>query len=316
MATGCAGQQPVRCHPPGKPMAYASRVERQGGSLNAAELLTLDGFCDVLHTLKPTTVIVSPTSHNRRAQMQYLHERSGTDREIRCEHASILAFEKRPISSQPMTSVDVIGRLLELNPDIAYMRFVTYQQKATPAVAKRLDAIKGAFLQHNDNQNFPIARSQLRKEEILRMCSVLPQRACLAVDSRVQTLSNERQFIPMLDFVCEKSEDNKRFLVELLSDLNRRVDIDIAGGFLLESYNSYHYYGGSPLSLDKWTRFIGFSLLMHPPLHYMSLAKRVHAASVIDVRHLGHSLIRGGSALRISANPDGQLPSVVAVISA
>jgi hypothetical protein len=146
------------------------------------------------------------------------------------------------------------------------------------------------------------------------MCSALPQRTCLAVISQVQSLSNERKLIPMLDFVWEKSEYNKQFLVELLSDLNGREELDIEGGFLLESYSSYHYYGRSVLSLEKWSSFIGYSLLLHPPLHYRPPAKRAHAASIIDVRHLGHSLIRGNSALRISANPDGHLPRVVAKV--
>ncbi len=116
----------------------------------------------------------------------------------------------------------------------------------------------------------------------------------------------------MLDFVCDKKTTNRRLLRSLLRQLNQ--EIGIGEGFLLETTNSYHYYGGTVLSSELWIKFIGFSLLLQPPASCFPLAISLGIGSVIDARFLGHSLIARQGSLRISADAAGDLPAFIGMI--
>jgi hypothetical protein len=215
--------------------------------------------------------------------------------------------------SQIMNSVDVVSEILENNPDIDRVVFATYPQKNNPPPINALSELDGILLRHKENEEYPpFARSLLRRDEILRLCNQLAPDKCLAIRSRVTSSTNEARYIPMLDFVSKKNEQNGRLLEVLLLQINKAVGIK--AGFLLETANSYHYYGRTILDTDRWTKFIGLSLLLHPPAHYLEFAILRGASSLIDTRFLGHSLLAGQGSLRISADPDGRLPRVIAMI--
>lgn len=219
------------------------------------------------------------------------------------------------MQDQVQSSVDVVTHILEANSDITHIILATYPQKAAPPLIDDLDGLGGMLLRHKENDEFaPFEKGKLRREEILRMCVEVAPKKCLAIRSRVTTSANEQRYIPMLDFACEKSTASCSFLASLLHRINRQKEVGIEGGFLLETTNSYHYYGRTILPFDRWTKFIGFSLLLHPPTHYLNFAMGRNVSSVIDTRFLGHSLLAQQGSLRISADPNGHLPKVVAVI--
>jgi hypothetical protein len=214
-----------------------------------------------------------------------------------------------------LTSVDVVCEILEANPDASQIVLATYPQKTAPPPINDLGKLKHILLRHKENEEYPpFERSQLPRDEVLRMCNKIAPDRCLAIRSRVISSANEAKFIPMLDFVCEKNDANGRLLAALVRQIHENEEIGIESGFLLETANSYHYYGRSVLSYERWTKFIAFSLLLHPPAHYLEFAMLCGASSKIDTRFLAHSLIAGQGSLRISADPDGRLPRVIAMI--
>ncbi len=109
-----------------------------------------------------------------------------------------------------------------------------------------------------------------------------------------------------------------QLIASQIKHLHRIKDFDLGGGVIIETNKSYHYQAKLALPTDKWTKFIGHVLLMHPPHEHREVAARESAWSVIDVRYVGHSLIDGAeeSTLRISQNADGAFPRVVRQIEA
>jgi len=212
----------------------------------------------------------------------------------------------------PVTSVDVVVDILQGNLDLAYVTFATYQSKAIAQPDSDLISLQQKLLHHKENNDYqPISRHSLSKEIIAQMCSEAYPAKCLAIRSNVVTSSCTTKFIPMLDFTCS---ENRQFLIGLLSILNHHKELGMGGGFLLETTKSYHYYGRKLLLREKWEKFIGLSLLCHPPPEYLLPSMHCDLSTVIDARFLGHCLIAGQGSLRISANPNGDLPNLVAMI--
>jgi hypothetical protein len=163
-----------------------------------------------------------------------------------------------------ITSVDVVAYIIEINIDISYITFSTYSQPKPPLPIDTLEDTVRSLLRHKENDDYPpMARNQFSKEAILHSCTSLPPERCLAVRSRVNTSTNEPKWIPLLDFVCEKNNENARHLNDLLGQIQRDEGIGI--GFLIETTNSYHYYGTTLLTHRHWVKFIGRCLLLHPP---------------------------------------------------
>ncbi|THD70963.1 MAG: hypothetical protein E7813_06725 [Bradyrhizobium sp.] len=217
--------------------------------------------------------------------------------------------------SQAMDSIDVVVDLLKNNPEIAALGFNTYKPRPARQTCGQLEELRETIFHHVPNDQLLIPRSSLDREGILRLCAELSPGSRLALRSEIQ-VSGAPKFIPMIDFICEKSEANLRLLSSQLGHLHRIDGFNTGGGVLLETDNSYHYQARRLLPLDKWTSFIGHVLLLHPPAEHRELAHRTGALSVIDVRWAGHVLIGGGGALRISQNFDGKFPRVVKQVAA
>lgn len=218
------------------------------------------------------------------------------------------------------TSLDVVTCFAKRNANI-YITFSSYPQRGPRLKAKTIRTLGTGLLMHRENTFVAtIAGDQLTKEVLLQMCNQHPGH-CLAVRSRVHGslqphidgLCGDSSFIPLLDFSCAITDRNRDFLTEQLDDL---VALEgTGGGFLLETTNSYHYYGMTPLNFERWLSFLGRSLLMVPRAEDLKTAKRLGLATVIDARFLGHSLLAKQGSLRISADGNGHHPRVVALIA-
>jgi hypothetical protein len=116
----------------------------------------------------------------------------------------------------------------------------------------------------------------------------LPDRQIVALTSRVRIRQSDKELhIPMIDFRLDSGPSHDEFAREL-------VDTLAMPGYLVDSGNSYHFYGRKPIGCAEFRRFLGRAQLMS---HYA------------DQRWIGHQLISGKAALRISSGLDGEPPS-------
>ncbi len=127
-----------------------------------------------------------------------------------------------------------------------------------------------------------LRRSELARDRIRERVDKLPESRALAVTSRVSLRDHTKRHIPMVDFRCDPEITCPQKISEWMRE------IDPCGGVILRTTNSFHYYGKSLLTDRQWVNFIGHCLLLVPD---------------VDVRYLGHRLIEGWSALRISPDP-------------
>ena len=113
----------------------------------------------------------------------------------------------------------------------------------------------------------------------------LPGRLIVALTSRVRVRrANLELHIPMVDFRLGSGPANDELAMQLLQALG-------TPGYLVDSGRSYHFYGKVPVHRDDFWRFLGRAQLMS---HYA------------DQRWIGHQLISGKAALRISSGSDGE----------
>jgi hypothetical protein len=117
---------------------------------------------------------------------------------------------------------------------------------------------------------------------------LLPGRLIVALTSRVRVREGSLELhIPMVDFRLDSSPANDELAMELLQALG-------APGYLVDSGRSYHFYGQAPVYRDDFWHFLGRAQLMS---HYA------------DQRWIGHQLMSGKAALRISSSSDGKTAS-------
>ncbi|MBI2405760.1 hypothetical protein HYV21_01800 [Candidatus Microgenomates bacterium] len=118
----------------------------------------------------------------------------------------------------------------------------------------------------------------------------------LGVGSLVQTLDGVQAHIPMLDFCCDKAPENLTHIIELTKPY---------GGFILNSGNSYHFWGSTLLSQEEYRRFLD---------HFAS--REIFLKDLVDGNYLDMSASLNFSVLRIFAYPPQkpQEPQVVAVL--
>src|SRR5690348_5566117 len=89
--------------------------------------------------------------------------------------------------------------------------------------------------------------------------------------------------IPLIDFANPSEEE----LVSSISELQKTYNFDV---YIFKSGRSFHAYMDTLLTIDEWKKFLG---------------KMIHLnrkAQIVDVMWVGHSLIQGYSALRLSRN--------------
>jgi len=138
-----------------------------------------------------------------------------------------------------------------------------------------------------------VKRTEFHRRRLEEFAARHPQ-WILAMSSKVRLRSGETRHLPLLDFQCPAAKST--YLAAVVDALRA---IGQTEGAVLESGNSFHYYGFQLLPVDRWHWFVGKCLLLSP---------------LSDTRYLGHRLIAGESALRISLDPSRPIPKVVALL--
>jgi hypothetical protein len=118
----------------------------------------------------------------------------------------------------------------------------------------------------------------------------------LALYSRCQNKDGRELHIPMMDFRIKSGEGNAHHLSLLSAALQR---LGQCRGVLLDSGNSYHYYGFELLTPSQWKRFMAACLLLDP---------------LVDVRYISHRMLAGKASLRLNEISDKRNPKVVACL--
>lgn len=109
--------------------------------------------------------------------------------------------------------------------------------------------------------------------------------------SQVELFNDETRHIPMVDFRCPCSAQNLRKVVATLGNLGQKK------GFIVESGNSYHFYGIPLLTPEEW----------------QDLMVRCKKEEIIGADWPHYQLLDGFSALRLSASTSKPIaPRVIA----
>lgn len=146
---------------------------------------------------------------------------------------------------------------------------------------------------------------------LTRLIRDYPEGWNISFDSRVEDANGNAFQLPLMDLALRKSEENLDRTKERLKKL---IVPRFGGGFILETKDSYHFFGKRLLSHGEWLKFLGFSLLTSIVTVTPEDQGNIHEL-ISDYRYIGHSLIRGSTGLRITANGSKSvLPKVVAII--
>jgi hypothetical protein len=146
----------------------------------------------------------------------------------------------------------------------------------------------------NAKQTINISAKELTTRKLADLSRRLSERQALVVSSKVVT-QDRAGHIPMIDFRIRPSAENERLAASILKRIGHR-------GTLLNSGNSFHFYGHDLLSgYEQLVRFLGRASLFAP---------------FVDQRWIAHQLIEGSCALRVSPGKVlGTPPTVVAEIN-
>lgn len=177
--------------------------------------------------------------------------------------------------------------LLEFYPEISHLHFAQYTpappvSDATTAVGlhRRLRHAQGIICRD------AVLRGDVAGYLEARDANHVPGTS-LSVCSSV-TVAGQTRHIAMVDFQTGA-------MIEDIVEGMRRI---AERGVVIESTRSFHYYGTALLDGAAWRRFMGWSLLLD---------------HIVDARWVGHCLIEGECALRVSRDSAGAFPKVHAM---
>lgn len=218
-------------------------------------------------------------------------------------------------------AVDLVGTFPAKFPNISCFYFKSYAPE--PSVEQRLDLKQVATLAGLSTRQLLAHDSNVAElvEQMLTdidvdestgwtevragdLASKLPQlqTECdgrgevLALYSHCRDLRGCELHIPMMDFRI-KSGDDYGQLNLMKKALNK---IGQSDGVLLDSGNSYHYYGFQLLNESHWRWFMAACLLLEP---------------LVDVRYISHRMLAGKAALRLTtARLKPKAPEIVACL--
>jgi len=106
----------------------------------------------------------------------------------------------------------------------------------------------------------------------------LPSHLALAICSTCMLEDGTVAHLPMMDFRSAAKSTSANFIEGLLKAMGQEH------GFILNSGNSYHFYGTRLLSESEWVKFLATSLLFAP---------------FVDSRYVAHRLRAGRCNLRL-----------------
>lgn len=130
----------------------------------------------------------------------------------------------------------------------------------------------------NDASKMKLDREDCDAYTIRRLGKDVPNEHMLAILSRVTTSDGKHAHIPMIDFRSMPST----IAVANATSIVQRLGID---GFLLDSGNSYHFYGQDAVTEEELYSYLARALLYMP---------------IVDHRWVAHQLIERQCALRVS----------------
>jgi hypothetical protein len=146
----------------------------------------------------------------------------------------------------------------------------------------------------NENvRRTPLKRTEFTHSRLRELAAERPD-CTLAISSRVWLQSGDPGHLPLMDFQCPAGDP--AYLSVVVRALRAIEETD---GVVVNSGNSYHYYGFRVLRPDRWYRFLGKCLLL---------------TSLTDTRYIGHRLIDRECVLRVSSDLTRPDPKVVAVL--
>jgi hypothetical protein len=184
------------------------------------------------------------------------------------------------------SAIDVVLQLIAHHDNIARVKFIEYPPRPTfKQVARRtrrtFEETIQRRLQHGGVriEEYCFPKADLTSARLKRLIHDLPGKGALAISSEVALNSGQPAHIPLIDFQCRQSPQNLAHLTVAMKHAQP------SGGIILRTVESYHFYGKSLLTPGEWQGFIGRCLLLEP---------------LVDVRYLGHCLLDGFAALRIS----------------
>jgi hypothetical protein len=138
-----------------------------------------------------------------------------------------------------------------------------------------------------------IHRDNVTRESIRRHATEMAPNQMLIMLSRVQMVDGTELHVPMLDFRVPSSKQNLGTVCSIIRQLGLR-------GVVLDSGQSYHFYGIDTISANELRRFLARCLFFTP---------------LIDYRWVAHQLLEGACALRlIRTSPVNSIPTVEALV--
>ncbi len=199
-----------------------------------------------------------------------------------------------------MRASEAFEALIAKHPEIDKFTVVRYKDKRRlpeRTTAQSADDpakfLEQATIHDNEaDREEHIPRTELRPELWKRLFE-LPEDFVLAASSRVKLKDGSLAHLPMIDFKCAPTPQNIDLAKEAFAKINQ------TNGVLLNSGNSFHYYGQTVMNEREWVDFLGHCLLL---------------SDFIDTRYVGHALINKECRLRLSTAPlNPFIPIVVQV---
>lgn len=221
-----------------------------------------------------------------------------------------------------MNTLDVLGKILDLNPGIQELNFVELKesrllQQSMEATAKEKKQIElamdiraryhftfwdclcstfinnrgyskrllGCIFHHNYNDDvISIPRGQYSHID-----QHLDGEKKYAILSRVIFVDRQVYHLPLIDFHCNSTGENVQLAEDLIGIM------EIGPGYLLDSGESFHFIGTQLISAMEFGPYLG-KLIMYSP--------------IIDKSWIAHQLVEGSCALRVTQKKE-VLPTVI-----
>ena len=182
----------------------------------------------------------------------------------------------------------VVVSLPTLNPKLLSVSFTTYsphegldQRQRKQPERSVVDTVKEFVRNDNHlNEMWSVLAHELSGQLLSEKIRGLDGTQALALNSKCVMQDGSFAHLPMMDFKPTPGRQNLKLITEFIRETGLK-------GVILESGASYHFLGFVALNPDEWVRFLGKSLL----------------APYADARWIGHSLMTGTSALRITSHP-------------
>lgn len=138
-------------------------------------------------------------------------------------------------------------------------------------------------------RHFAVEAAQLGIELFQRLLVETPNGMELAIHSNVSTLLGELH-IPMVDLATPDECEISKVVAVLPGELAKRME-------WYKSGRSFHGYGYALVSRLAWEQMMGSLLLANAP----------NSDPIVDPRWIGHRLLAGYAALRLTRNTDHYL---------